>query len=151
MVDGDWHWRVLRRGSGGVHRGVLRVGGTGGCGAAGRGAAAAGVVQHGGAAMSGSFAHVLNWHSRPACVDVMDANTWTLARDVVAGAGEVSTVWNPVAFNTWRVGTPKHFETMVFLPEGGCGDSCTYVTEEEARDGHTRMVSALRSLAEAQR
>lgn len=98
--------------------------------------------------MSGSFAHVLNWHSRPACVDVMDANTWTLARDVVAGAGEVSTVWNPVAFNTWRIGTPKHFETLVFLPEGGCGDSCTYVTEEEARDGHARMVSALRSLAE---
>lgn len=92
--------------------------------------------------------HVLNWSSRPACVDVMDASTWTLARTEVPGVGTVSTVWNPIAFNTWRVGTPKHFESLVFLPDGDHGDSQTYVTEDEARDGHARMVAALRTLAE---
>lgn len=95
--------------------------------------------------------HILNWHSRPATVDPLDANTWTLCRDTVPGVGTVSTVWNPIAFNTWRVGTPKHFESLVFLETGEHGDSYAYATEEEARDGHARMVSALRSLAETQR
>lgn len=92
--------------------------------------------------------HVLDWTSRPACVDVMDATTWTLARTAIAGH-DVSTVWNPIAFDSWRVGTPRHFETLTILPDGSLGDSRTYVTEEDARDGHARMVSALRVLAEA--
>lgn len=93
---------------------------------------------------------VINWASRPACVDPMDATTWTLCREAVPGVGEVSTVWNPVPFSTWRGGTPHHFESLVYLPNGEHGDSRSYVTEEEARDGHARLVSALRSLAETQ-
>jgi len=90
----------------------------------------------------------INWNSRPACVNPMDADTWTLAHEMVLGVGEVSTVWNPVPFSTWKGGVPRHYESLVFLPAGDHGDSRTYTTEEEARDGHARMVSALRAIAE---
>lgn len=92
---------------------------------------------------------VINWSSRPVWANPMDAHTWTYRRDEVPGVGEVSSVWNPVPFSTWKGGTPHHFESLVFLVNGEHGDSRSYVTEEEMKDGHARMVSALRAIAES--
>ena len=93
--------------------------------------------------------HVVDWSRPPSWVNPRDADTWTYRRDEVPGVGTLSTVWHPVAFATWRTDTPpRHFESLLCLPEGGHGDSRTYVTEEEAKDGHARLLSALRLIAE---
>ncbi len=95
--------------------------------------------------------HTVTPTSRPSWVtDVTDATTWTYRRDVVPGVGEVITSWHPWPFAPayGLAGTKKHMQTLV-LSEGHVpSDEINYCTEEEAREGHARMVSALKSIAE---
>ena len=55
---------------------------------------------------------------------------------------EVSTVWMGIDYGFGREGPPVIFETMCF---GGShdGDCVRYHTEEQAREGHMRIVQAL--------
>jgi hypothetical protein len=70
-----------------------------------------------------------------------------VARDVLDNGRVVSTVWLGLGHNLGTYGPPLIFETMVFPPhdeehlfddELECG---RYATEEEAREGHARMVA----------
>jgi hypothetical protein len=84
----------------------------------------------------------------PPSINPRDASTWTLASDVIPGIGRVSTVWNPIRFSPqWGMaGTPHHYETLVIQPDTTLGDSRTYADEQEARDGHARLVRALQEM-----
>ena len=87
-------------------------------------------------------------------IDPMDANTWTFREDRLAGGYAVFTSWSPIRFAPFYglTGKPsRHFETIVInksMPSF-IGDSQTYQTEAEARDGHAVMVSRLRTMVEA--
>lgn len=57
---------------------------------------------------------------------------------------EISTVFIPLAQPPWEPGKPPLiFETMVFL-DGEPERTIRYATEDEALDGHNKLVEALR-------
>lgn len=69
---------------------------------------------------------------------------WVIGRTEVEGA-EVSTVWMGIDHNFSDDGPPLIFETMVFGDSEYAEYQWRYSTEEEAREGHERVVLALAS------
>lgn len=79
-------------------------------------------------------------------VDPAVLRTWTIGRTELAGGWLVVTSFNLAPFR--RLPHPHHFETLV-VRRGELGDTTTYQTEAEARDGHAVAVSRLRTQLEA--
>lgn len=71
---------------------------------------------------------------------------------LVAARWEVSTVWLGLDHNFWG-GLPLIFETMVFDADGPTGrddlEMERYSTEEQAQEGHERMVQLVMTLESA--
>jgi hypothetical protein len=102
-------------------------------------------------------ARVMALSARNFCDDTtiqpQNANTWTFRTDRLAGGYVVFTSWSPIRFAPayGLKGESRHFESIVInkaMPDF-IGDSRTYLTEADAREGHAVMVSKLRSLVEA--
>jgi hypothetical protein len=62
----------------------------------------------------------------------------------------VSTVWLGINHNFHPIGPPLIFETMVFPSESWRDlECCRYSTEEEALEGHERMLNEVRLIVDA--
>jgi hypothetical protein len=94
---------------------------------------------------------VQGWSSRPSWASMADATTWTYKRETVPGVGLVSTVWSPIRFAPayGLPGTAKHYETLAWDGDDNELAHAVYATEQEAKDGHARIVAGLQTTAGA--